>query len=75
MPDNNILEVIREKFDSKDMLKGIDADTDFFDLGVSSLTVVDLQIQVEEALGRQVDTSLLMANPTIGGWVDAYTNA
>lgn len=51
----------------------ISSDQDFFELGASSLTIVDLQIQLEKRLNVEVDTSILMSNPTIDGWVEAYS--
>ncbi|NQY35545.1 MAG: acyl carrier protein [Alteromonadaceae bacterium] len=54
-------------------MKDISVDDDFFDLGVSSLTVVELQIVIEKALGKSVSTSLLMGSPTISEWISVYT--
>ncbi|ACR28838.1 acyl carrier protein [Burkholderia glumae] len=48
---------------------------DFFDRGVSSLTVVELQLRIEEQLSLQVATSKLMAAPSIDGWANAYRDA
>lgn len=53
----------------------IDAADDFFELGASSLTIVDLQIQLERRLGCAVPTQLLMRAPSIDGWVSAYRSA
>jgi len=44
---------------------------DFFERGASSLTIVELQIQIEEKLRLQVPTSRLMATPTMSGWLEA----
>ena len=73
MSDTDIQIVITSAFNSKPILAGIDLDQDFFDLGASSLTVVELQIQVEQELAVQVETSKLMLNPTINGWIDTYS--
>jgi acyl carrier protein len=73
MSDTEIRITITKFFNEKPMLQGIAVDQDFFELGASSLTVVDLQIQIEEALKKEVDTSKLMANPTLDGWVSAYS--
>jgi acyl carrier protein len=48
---------------------------DIFERGATSLTVVDLQLQVEAALGWSVETHLLMAEASIDGWVAAYSRA
>lgn len=50
-------------------------DEDFFGRGASSLTVVDLQLKIEDALGIKVPTSDLMLDPTIAGWSRIYTTA
>ncbi|NIF39871.1 acyl carrier protein [Burkholderia sp. Tr-862] len=50
-------------------------DEDFFDRGASSLTIVELQIQVENRLQVRVPTSKLMAAPTIDGWAGIYEAA
>ena len=51
MSESEVREVISSAFKAKSNLKGIGDDTDFFDMGASSLTVVDLQLQIEKALG------------------------
>ena len=70
-----IRNTITDLFSSKPILKDIAADQDFFDVGASSLTIVDLQIQIEEALQVAVPTAQLMANPTLDAWVAAYADA
>ena len=72
MKDNEIRETILNIFNQKPLLKGMEENLEFFDAGLSSLTVVDLQIQVEKALSLKVETSILMGKPTINGWVDIY---
>ena len=74
MNQDEILNVIKAIFDAKPMLQGIDNDAVLFDLGVSSLTIVDLQFQVEDSLGIKVSTEMLMENPTIEGWAEAYAD-
>jgi hypothetical protein len=54
-------------------LAGIAEDQDFFDHGVSSLTVIEMQILVEDVLKVAAPTSDLMAHPTIGEWIEIYT--
>lgn len=75
MSNTEIHDSISSIFKEKPILADIESDTDFFDVGASSLTVVDLQIQIEQKLGIEVETSKLMATPTIDGWVAAYTAA
>lgn len=72
MNSDEIRKVIVSVLDTKPILKGVSPEADFFDLGASSLTVVDLQLQVEEVLSTEVDTALLMATPTLNGWVKIY---
>ncbi|WP_323121954.1 acyl carrier protein [Burkholderia alba] len=48
------------------------SDEDFFDRGASSLTIVELQIQIEQKVQLQVPTSKLMAAPSIDGWTGLY---
>jgi acyl carrier protein len=48
-------------------------DEDFFDHGVSSLAVIQMQIRIEEALNVTVPTSELMGQPTINDWISLYT--
>lgn len=50
-------------------------DEDFFDRGASSLTIVELQLKIEEALGWTVPTSELMLNSSIAGWTRVYRTA
>ena len=75
MSPENIREVILEVVREKDVLASISEEQDFFDRGASSLTVVDMQLQIEEAIGRTVPTSTLMLQPTINGWIIAYSDA
>ncbi|HEY0685566.1 MAG TPA: acyl carrier protein [Steroidobacter sp.] len=75
MTQTSIRKLIVELFNQRPMLKDIDADQDFFEVGASSLTIVDLQIQIEEALNVSVPTSELMRQPTLAGWTAAYAQA
>jgi acyl carrier protein len=75
MFETKVRETILNLFGQKPILNNISPDQDFFDVGASSLTIVDLQIQVEEALSIAVPTSRLMTNPTINGWVEAYVES
>lgn len=60
-------------FREKEIMKDLTEEEDFFDLGVSSLTVVELQIVIEKELNLAVATSKLMASTTVKEWVEAYT--
>ena len=59
-------------FKEKESFKHIDLDDDYFDLGVSSLTIVGLQVKVEEVLGVNLSTRDLMRLSTINQWVETY---
>ena len=61
-------------FRGKEVMKDIGEEDNFFDLGVSSLTVVELQILVEKALNVAVPTGELMGRPTIKQWIDLYAS-
>lgn len=50
-------------------------DDDFFDLGASSLSVVELQVKIEADLGVTVPTAKLMLTPTLAGWAELYRAA
>ncbi|GAB4185295.1 MAG: acyl carrier protein [Wenzhouxiangellaceae bacterium] len=73
MANGDIKETIVGLFRQKDSMKDIDLDENYFEKGVSSLTIVELQIKVEEELNLAIPTSQLMRLSTINGWVDAYT--
>lgn len=75
MTADEIRSCVLNAFMEKPIFEGIEPDQDFFMLGVSSLTVVDLQLQLEKLIGCSVDTSQLMANPTINGWVDLFSES
>lgn len=72
MQDSNIKQQIFDIFKQKDAFEEISGEQDYFDLGVSSLTIIELQIKVEEALGLKVPTADLMRFATINEWVVAY---
>ncbi|WJG11191.1 acyl carrier protein [Aliiglaciecola sp. LCG003] len=72
MKEKTFIDTIKSVFSQSAILKNIDLDQDFFDVGASSLTVVDMQLQLEKSLGIEVPTSTLMTNPTINGWASAY---
>lgn len=74
MKTEEIKSILTRLFNEKDALKNVDGDADIFDLGVSSLTVVDLQIKAEEALQLETTTSALMRHPTLNGWIKLYSN-
>jgi acyl carrier protein len=75
MSDESIRKLITELFNQRPMLRDIAADQDFFEVGASSLTIVDLQIQIEAALNVSVPTSELMRRATLDGWIGAYAQA
>lgn len=67
-----IAAIIREICRREGVLADIPEDADFFDHGVSSLAVIQMQIRIEEALNVTVATSDLMDQPTIHGWIGLY---
>lgn len=73
MTPQEIKDVIVSLFNEKENFKSIDLDDDYFDLGVSSLTIVALQVKVEERLGVSLSTRDLMGLSTINQWVESYT--
>lgn len=72
MSELEIRSAIMEMFRTKPIMESLTEEDDFFDLGASSLTIVDLQLDVEQKLGVTVPTRLLMGQPTINGWVSVY---
>ncbi|RAP55679.1 hypothetical protein BTJ49_14990 [Oleiagrimonas sp. MCCC 1A03011] len=53
-------------------MENIREDDKFFELGVSSLTIIELQLAIEEELGVSVPTSELMRLQTMKEWIEAY---
>jgi D-alanine--poly(phosphoribitol) ligase subunit 2 len=68
-----IAATIKEVCRRDELLAGMPEDEDFFDHGVSSLAVIQMQIRIEEALNLTVPTSDLMGQPTINDWISLYT--
>jgi acyl carrier protein len=73
MTTTDIRELIISLFRERESFGYIAVDDDYFNLGVSSLTIVSLQIKVEERLGVSIPTRDLMGLSTINDWVDVYT--
>lgn len=73
MTTTDIRELVISLFRERDSFSDIAVDDDYFSLGVSSLTIVSLQIKVEERLGVSIPTRDLMVLSTINDWVDVYT--
>lgn len=71
--NEQIAATVREVCRREELLAGMPEDEDFFDNGVSSLAVIQMQIRIEEALNITVPTSDLMAQPTINDWISLYT--
>jgi acyl carrier protein len=72
MNQDEIKNIIVSLFRESENFKNIELDSDYYDLGVSSLTIVGLQIRVEEKLGITIETRGLMGLATVNQWVDAY---
>jgi acyl carrier protein len=66
---DTIAQIIRKNAN----IPNLGEDDDFFEAGVSSLTVVSMQLEIETALGREVATKELMKKPSISGWSSAYS--
>jgi acyl carrier protein len=73
MSDAEIRSTILSLFRRNEVMKEIGETENFFELGVSSLTIVQLQIEVENELDLPVPTSDLMRATTINAWIDIYT--
>jgi D-alanine--poly(phosphoribitol) ligase subunit 2 len=73
--NEQIAAIIREVCRREELLADMPADEDFFDHGVSSLAVIQMQIRIEEALRVTVPTSELMGQPTINDWISLYTRS
>jgi len=73
--NDQIAATIREICRRDELLAGMAEDEDFFDNGVSSLAVIQMQIRIEEALKVIVPTSELMGQPTINDWISLYTRS
>ena len=71
--NERIAAAIREVCRRDELLADMAEDADFFDNGVSSLAVIQMQIRIEEALHVTVPTSDLMGQPTINDWIGLYT--
>jgi D-alanine--poly(phosphoribitol) ligase subunit 2 len=71
--NEQIAATIKEVCRREELLADMPADEDFFDHGVSSLAVIQMQIRIEEALKVTVPTSDLMGLPTINDWIGLYT--
>ena len=69
----HIAATIKEVCRREELLADMPEDADFFDHGVSSLAVIQMQIRIEEALKVTVPTSDLMGQPTINDWINLYT--
>ncbi len=70
--NERIAATIKEVCRRDELLSGMAEDEDFFDHGVSSLAVIQMQIRIEEALNVTVPTSDLMGQPTINDWISLY---
>lgn len=71
--NEHIAATIREVCRREELLADMPENEDFFENGVSSLAVIQMQIRIEEALKVTVPTSDLMAQPTINDWIGLYT--
>ncbi len=73
--NEQIAATIRDICRREELLADMPVDEDFFDHGVSSLAVIQMQIRIEDALKITVPTSDLMGQPTINDWISLYTRS
>ena len=73
--NEQIARIIREVCRRDELLADMPENEDFFEHGVSSLAVIQMQIRIEEALNVTVPTSELMGQPTINEWIGLYTRS
>lgn len=71
--NEQIAATVRDIFRQQGVLADMPEDEDFFDNGLSSLAVIQMQIRIEEALNVTVPTSDLMGQPTVRDWISLYT--
>ena len=72
MDKEEVREKIVAEFRQKQSMAKVGMDENYFEAGVSSLTIIELQMKVEETLGLSMPTSDLMRLSTMSEWVDAY---
>lgn len=70
--NEQIAATVREVCRREELLAEMPDDEDFFDHGLSSLAVIQMQIRIEEALQVTVPTSDLVGQPTIADWINLY---
>jgi len=68
-----VKELIVSLFKESESFRSIGLDDEYYTLGVSSLTVISLQIRVEEKVDVALETRELMSFSTINDWIRAYT--
>ena len=73
--NERIAATVKEVCRREELLADMAVDEDFFDHGVSSLAVIQMQIRIEEVLKVTVPTSELMRQPTINDWISLYTRS
>lgn len=70
----DIRDLIVSLFKESEIFTSIGLDDEYYNMGVSSLTIIGLQIRVEEKLGVAMETRDLMVFSTINDWIKAYTD-
>jgi aryl carrier-like protein len=63
---------ILERFPS---LVGISETDDFFDRGLNSLSVLELQVELENRFEAKVNVTELLAKPSLQGWVEILSKS
>jgi acyl carrier protein len=69
----NIKNTIVNVFKENENFKNLELEENYLNLGISSLTIISLQIDVEEKLGINIGTRELMGFSTINQWIKIYT--
>lgn len=70
--EHEVITTVRELVRSTLNNRELQDDDDLFDAGATSLTVVDLQLRLEERLSRSAPTHLLMVSPSMQAWATIY---
>lgn len=70
---DHITKTVREVCRREELLADMPDNEFFFDRGISSLAVIQMQIHIEEVLKITVPTSDLMEYATINDWIRLYT--
>lgn len=68
----NEVRKILERFPA---LVGISEAEDFFDRGLNSLSVLELQVELENCFATKINVTELLAKPSLKGWVEVLSKS